>query len=115
VTVAIGPKQNKDDVVKIDDSMKKALGLPVTSAQTRSGKTSEKTAVDNASSDNVTLSPKAQALASQASAGNGVFDSAKVTEIKAAIAKGTFQVNPQRIADGLIDTVKDLISTRKGH
>jgi negative regulator of flagellin synthesis FlgM len=115
VTVAIGPKQNKDDVVKIDDSMKKALGLPVTSAQTRSGKTAEKAAVGNAPSDNVTLSPKAQALAGQASVGNGVFDSAKVTEIKAAIANGTFQVNPERVAEGLIDTVKDLISTRKGH
>jgi negative regulator of flagellin synthesis FlgM len=100
--------------VKIDDSMKKALGLPTTSAQTRSGKTLEKAAVEKAPSDNVTLSPKAQALASQSASTNGVFDAAKVNEIKAAIANGTFQVNPERVAEGLIDTVKDLISTRRG-
>lgn len=99
--------------MKIDDSMKK-LGLPVAGAQTRAGKTAEKSAVDKAPTDNVTLSPKAQAMATKAAGTNGVFDSAKVTEIKAAIAKGTFVVNPERVADGLIDTVKDLISTRKG-
>ena len=114
MTVAIRAKQYEDDVVKIDDSMKKALGLPVTAAQTRPGKTAEKEAVGKAPSDNVTLSPKAQAITGQAAAGNGVFDSAKVSEIKAAIANGTFQVNPERVAEGLIDTVKDLISTRRG-
>lgn len=114
MTVAIRARQYEDDVVKIDDSMKKALGLPVTAAQTRPGKTAEKAAIGKAPSDNVTLSPKAQAIASQAAAANGVFNSAKVSEIKAAIADGTFQINPERIAEGLIDTVKDLISTRKG-
>jgi negative regulator of flagellin synthesis FlgM len=99
--------------VKIDDSMKKSLGLPVATAQTKSGKTTEKAAVEKAPADNVTLSAKAKALGGQ-TASNGVFDSAKVNEIKAAIANGTFQVNPERVAEGLIDTVKDLISTRRG-
>lgn len=99
--------------MKIDDSMKKALGLPLTGTPTRSGKPAEKATVDKAPSDNVTLSAKAQALAGQA-ATNEVFDSDKVLEIKAAIANGTFVVNPERVAEGLIDTVKDLISTRKG-
>ena len=36
----------------------------------------------------------------------------KVAEIKAAIANGTFQIDPDKIADGLIDTVKNLISAR---
>jgi negative regulator of flagellin synthesis FlgM len=113
VTAANGPKSNEDEVVKIDDSMKKAQGLGIGTAQTRSGKAAEKAAVEKAPSDNVTLSSKAQALAAQAS-GTSVFDSDKVKEIKAAIASGQFQVNPERIAEGLIDTVKDLISTRKG-
>jgi negative regulator of flagellin synthesis FlgM len=97
--------------VKIDDSMKKTQGLGVGAAQTRSAKAAEKAAVDKTPSDNVTLSSKAQALAAQVS-GTSVFDSKKVNEIKAAIASGQFQVNPERVAEGLIDTVKDLISTR---
>lgn len=97
--------------MKIDDSMKKTQGLGVGAAQARSAKAAEKAAVDKAPSDNVTLSSKAQELAAQAS-GTSVFDSKKVNEIKAAIASGQFQVNPERVAEGLIDTVKDLISTR---
>ena len=99
--------------MKIPDSPNKAHGLGLTSSQARAGKTTEKTTVNKTSSDNVTLSSEAQALASQSS-GDHVFDSKKVEEIKAAIASGRFQVNAERVADGLIDTVKDLISTRKG-
>jgi len=99
--------------VKIDDSIKKSTSLGVKTAQTRTEKSAEKAGVEKAASDNVTLSPKAQALAEQ-SAGAGVFDSNKVSQIKAAIASGTFKVNPEKVADGLIDTVKELISTRKG-
>jgi negative regulator of flagellin synthesis FlgM len=114
VTAAKGPKSDEENVVKIDDSKKPQGYTNVTTSRT--GKAAEKPAVGGApaaSSDNVTLSSKAQALAGQ-SATNGVFDANKVEEIKAAIANGTFQVNPERVADGLIDTVKDLLSTRKG-
>jgi negative regulator of flagellin synthesis FlgM len=99
--------------MKIDDSMKKAQGLGVSTLQPRAGKAAEKAAAATVSSDNVTLSPKAQALSGQFS-GGGVFDADKVNQIKAAIASGQFQVNPEKIAEGLIDTVKDLITTRKG-
>jgi negative regulator of flagellin synthesis FlgM len=99
--------------IKINDStIKKAAGLSVGSSPARSGKAAEKGDVEKASSDNVTLSPKAQALASQGS-GNGVFDLNKVNEIKDAIASGRFQINAERIADGLIDSVKNMISARK--
>ncbi|MGH8809985.1 MAG: flagellar biosynthesis anti-sigma factor FlgM [Noviherbaspirillum sp.] len=98
--------------MKIDDSIKKAAGLGVNTSPSRSGKAAEKASVDTAPSDNVTLSPKAQALANQGS-GTGVFDLNKVNEIKDAIASGRFQINAERIADGLIDSVKDMISTRK--
>jgi negative regulator of flagellin synthesis FlgM len=114
VTAAKGPKTDEENVVKIDDSKKPQGYNNVTTP--RAGKSAEKPAVSGApaaSSDNVTLSPKAQALTSQ-TATNGVFDAGKVEEIKAAIASGTFQVDAERVADGLIDTVKDLLSTRKG-
>jgi len=99
--------------VKIDDASKKIAGLGVGTTPTRAGKGAEKTdAAGKASSDNVTLSAQAKALTSQ-SGSTGVFDAKKVDEIKAAIAGGQFKVNAESVADGLMDTVKDLISTRR--
>jgi negative regulator of flagellin synthesis FlgM len=101
--------------VKINDPLKKAAGLGVETTQTRAGKTSEQANVGKVApqSDNVTLSTQVQELAAQVSA-SSVFDAKKVEEIKAAIANGQFQVNAESVADGLMDTVKDLISTRRG-
>ena len=42
-----------------------------------------------------------------------LVDAAKVAEIKQAISDGRFQVNSSAVADGLIQTVKDLISSHK--
>jgi len=103
--------------VKIDDSLKKTSGLSVGSAQARGAKGADNAGGPAAApapsqSDSVHLSSKLQSLAS--SSGNGVFDAQKVEEIKAAIAEGRFQVDPEKVADGLLDTVTDLIHTRKG-
>jgi len=100
--------------VKIDDSLKKAAGLSVGTTPARPGKSAEKAAtVDKApaESDNVHLSSKLQSLSQMG--GNSVFDAKKVEEIKAAIAEGRFQVDPEKVANGLLDTVNDLIHTRK--
>lgn len=100
--------------MKIDDSMKKAAGLPVGSTQTRGGKGADKAGgvgkpATGGASESVHVSSQLQALAGT----EGVFDSNKVAEIKAAIAEGKFQVDPEKVANGLLDTVKDLIHTRK--
>ncbi|MEB0135253.1 flagellar biosynthesis anti-sigma factor FlgM [Actimicrobium sp. CCC2.4] len=99
--------------MKIDDSFKKtgAVGVSTTPAKASSSKGAEKTEAVNtaATSDSVKISAQAQALG-----GTSTFDVKKVNEIKAAIASGTFQVNPEKVANGLIDTVKDLLSSRKG-
>jgi len=110
--LVIADNQTKEDVVKIDDPIKKTGGLNVGATQTRASKGTEKTAAGKAgaaTSDNVHLSTQVQSL----SASSGVFDTNKVEEIKAAIASGQFQVNAEKIADGLMDTVKDLIHSRK--
>lgn len=44
-------------------------------------------------------------------AGAPAVNTAKVDEIKQAISEGRFQVNSGAVADSLINTVKDLIST----
>ena len=102
--------------MKIDDStINKTKSLGVGTKANRPGKAAENTGVEKTHSDTekLTLSSKAQALA-KASGGGAVFDTEKVNKIKAAIANGEFVVHPERIADGLIDSVKDMISTRKG-
>lgn len=100
--------------MKIDDSMKKTAGLGVGTTQARPGKGAEKAGTVSKAptqSDNVHLSSKLQSLTQMGS--NGVFDANKVEEIKAAIAEGRFQVDPEKVANGLLDTVSDLIHTRK--
>ena len=42
-----------------------------------------------------------------------LVDAAKVADIKQAISEGRFQVNSGAVADGLIQTVSDLISAHK--
>lgn len=43
-----------------------------------------------------------------------VVDAARVTEIKQAISEGRFQINPERIADGLLDSVREMLSRQRG-
>ncbi|CAN5238021.1 N/A [soil metagenome] len=101
--------------MKIGDSIKKPASTGVAATETRAGKGAEKTEKAGAgkvASENVHLSSKLEALAGTV-AGSSVFDTNKVEEIKAAIAAGQFQVDAEKIADGLMDTVKDLIHNRK--
>lgn len=99
--------------MKINDSgsIKKPAATNVAATQTSASKSAEKTIAASAASDIVRLSSQAKALSVTSS--NSVFDAKKVEEIKAAIATGTFQVDASKVADGLIDSVKDLIQKRK--
>ncbi len=42
-------------------------------------------------------------------AGDAPIDVQKVAEIKQAISEGRFQINPERIADGLIASVREML------
>ena len=101
--------------MKIDDTLKKTGSIGVNTTTSKPGKsTTSKTdsiGKSPASTDSVHLSSTAQSLSQ--TGGSGVFDIKKVEEIKAAIANGTFKVDPEKVANGLLDTVNDLISTRK--
>ncbi|CAN5849696.1 hypothetical protein BH11PSE12_BH11PSE12_10610 [soil metagenome] len=101
--------------MKIDDALNKTAGLPLSPAQTRTEKPAEKTEVATTPSHNVqisALSTQLQALQST-QASSAVFATKKVEEIKLAISEGRFQVNAEKVADGLLETVKDLLNARK--
>lgn len=98
--------------MRVNDStpIQKPVTPNVATAGASAGKAAEKTGAA-ANADNVRLSTDARELA--ASNGRGVFDAKKVAEIKAAIADGSFKVDASKVADGLIDSVKELTPKRK--
>ena len=102
--------------MKINDAAKKAIDAAAASAtagKPRADKASQ-AAASPLQTDSIHLSGTSQALAGQAAGSGAVFDAAKVDEIKAAIANGSFRVDAGKIADGLIDSVKELIRQHKG-
>ncbi|MEW6513276.1 MAG: flagellar biosynthesis anti-sigma factor FlgM [Pseudomonadota bacterium] len=46
-------------------------------------------------------------------AGETPVNAQKVAEIKQAISEGRFQINPERIADGLLNSVRDMLAVAK--
>lgn len=86
--------------VKIDS----ALNL----TPTPSGRAASRSAKKSATGDQVQLSDAAQVRASEPP-----IDSARVQEIKAAIAEGRFRINPEAIAERLISTAQELIDAQR--
>nr|WP_229429669.1 MULTISPECIES: flagellar biosynthesis anti-sigma factor FlgM [unclassified Massilia] len=109
-------RTEKDDAVKINDTLKNNPGLQPATTQTNNARGAEKastTAPTPAQTDSVRLSSQGQAMANAVGGNNQVFDTKKVERIKAAIADGQFQVNSEKVADGLLETVRDLLHSRK--
>ncbi|CAN7161868.1 flagellar biosynthesis anti-sigma factor FlgM [Pseudoduganella sp. LjRoot289] len=100
--------------MKINDSVKSTPGLPASPATTTNARGADKASAAPIPTESVKLSAQGQAMAaSGAASSSAVFDSKKVERIKLAIADGQFQVNSEKVADGLLETVKDLLHSRK--
>jgi negative regulator of flagellin synthesis FlgM len=106
--------------MKINDLIKNTAGLAVDKpgagkSGSASGKDARASQVDAKAAENVTLSPLSSQLKSleEKVAASNVFDTVRVDAIKSAISKGQFKVDSEKVADGLIATVKDLLTTQK--
>ncbi len=92
---------------------------PVTTVSVNEGK--RRADVDPLSSNssqanNVHLSSNATKLQdiNNDSTSNSIVDSTRVQEIKQAISEGNFQINAGAVADKLLETVRELIESKKG-
>ncbi len=102
--------------MKITDAVKSpqttTIGQTQTANANNAPSTEKAAAVVVQQSTNVSLSPQVMEIDRQITT-TAVFDTQKVEKIKLAIADGQFQVNSDKVADGLLDTVKDLLHSRK--
>lgn len=103
--------------MKIDDALKQVGSIATGNIETKSAKTANKAKVSSSSATtgSVTLSPASSQLrALESNLDNeNVFDEKKVAEIKSAIAEGRFKVNTGKVASGLIDSVKEMLTAQK--
>ena len=99
--------------MKIENSIKTTAIAPMGETSVRPDKTGQRTEASAAPNDrdSVQLSAQLQNIEKNFASGE-VFNAARVEEIKQAISEGHFVVNPDKVADRLLETVRDLIQTR---
>jgi negative regulator of flagellin synthesis FlgM len=99
--------------MKIDSSIKSVSTGAVSGGGSKPGREAG-SAANSGAGDRVELSPlSAQLQAIESSmAGTPVVDSARVAEIRQAIAEGRFKVNPDVVADHLLQTARELLRSR---
>jgi negative regulator of flagellin synthesis FlgM len=100
--------------MKIDGSTKPFQGGSVSSGTPRQGKGADAPA-SGAGGGQVQLSSLASQLQALESsmADTPVIDSARVAEIKQAISEGRFKINPDAVADQLLQTARELLRVQR--
>ncbi len=98
--------------MKIDNSAKNVGGIGGT-ANSRAPAGSRPVAEGARADVNVQATIVSASLSAVAGA-EPAFDAQKVAEIRQAISEGRFQINPERIADGLIDSVRQMLGREGG-
>jgi negative regulator of flagellin synthesis FlgM len=100
--------------VKIDNSIKKLGDIAPGDSRLRPQHGADKPGKNATLVDSVQLSAASLRvpLPLDGLVSRGVFDAEKVEEIKLAIAEGRLEVDPQKIADGLLAAIQDLLRAR---
>jgi len=104
--------------VKIDNSVKTVNSGAVSSSAAGGARPGNVPAspAGSGGGEQVDLSPLASQLQAIQSgmSDTPVVDTARVAEIKQAIANGQFRVNANAVADQLLQTARDLLRSRQG-
>ncbi|MBL8436906.1 MAG: flagellar biosynthesis anti-sigma factor FlgM [Zoogloeaceae bacterium] len=97
--------------MKIDNSIKSVGNLPSGEARTRSVQGGGSNA---AAGDKVELSSFSASMqqADAAMAQTPVVDQNRVDEIKQAMSEGRFKVDAEKVADGLIESVREMLAAQ---
>jgi negative regulator of flagellin synthesis FlgM len=87
-----------------------AGGQPRTTPQPAADKATDRSATQNQSTDQVSLTPTAQQLRGleQQIADQPVVDTQKVNAVKEALASGSFEIDPSRVAGKMMSLEKAL-------
>ncbi len=101
--------------MNITDALQKNIGIAGDNGDAKAPRKSETAPAAASEQGNVTLSPLSAQLQSLEAnvAMDNVYDADKVEAIKLAISNGEFQIDAGKIADGLINTVQDLLARQK--
>ncbi len=98
--------------MKIGSFENKPITATPPAAAERKATTAASAAPAAEASAQVDLSAAASALSSAGTSNDGSFDAGKVERIAQAIRDGNFKVNPEAIADKLIDNAKELLARK---
>ncbi|WP_027793008.1 flagellar biosynthesis anti-sigma factor FlgM [Paraburkholderia acidipaludis] len=92
-----------------------AAGTTNTSASGTSGAPAQASSSSAGEDANVSLSGLSSSLRSLAASGSADIDTAQVESIKSAIRNGTLQIDTGKIADGVLQTARDLLTPASGN
>lgn len=95
--------------MKIDNSVKGTPSTATSGATRQQAANKSPAAPDSPASSQVRLSSLASLGVDKVLADTPVTDAGKIAEIKQAIAEGRFAVNADKIADGLLDSVRQML------
>jgi len=99
--------------MKIDNSTKTIGTVPSPAGSRVAGTRPAAKSVTTGSPSAEQTSTVVSAALHSVSGSESVFNSQKVAEIRQAISEGRFQINPEKIADGLISSVREMLDQNR--
>ena len=107
----------RNDPRTLQDGLARSQGdsTGVSAASTDNAATSGAAGSASAAGANVSLSSLSSTMRSLAASGSADIDTAHVQSIKDAIRNGTLQIDTGKIADGVIQTARDLMKPTSGN